>query len=102
MYGQFLREVGLMASGQIAYEEDIVRALKTLHAFIGLLSGKNFGKLIVKSRELADINPMTPSATISQLVIKHFQEHRVNKAQIKKIQFSNQPAIATLTSFIFI
>ena len=50
LYGQFLREVGpMVASGQIAYEEDIVETLENApNAFIGLLSGKNVGKLIVK------------------------------------------------------
>ena len=50
MYRQFLREVGpMVASGQIAYKEDIVEGLENApNAFIGLLSGKNVGKLIVK------------------------------------------------------
>ena len=50
MYGQFLSEVGpMVASGQIAYKEDIVEGLENAPtAFIGLLSGKNVGKLIVK------------------------------------------------------
>ena len=50
LYGQFLREVGpMVACGQIAYEEDIVETLENApNAFIGLLSGKNVGKLIVK------------------------------------------------------
>ena len=50
MYGQFLREVGpMVVSGQIAYEEDLVEGLENApNAFIGLLRGKNVGKLIVK------------------------------------------------------
>ena len=50
LYGQFLREVGpMLTSGQIAYEEDIVDGLENApNAFIGLLEGKNMGKLIVK------------------------------------------------------
>jgi hypothetical protein len=35
--------------GKLKYKEDIVEGLQnTPHAFIGLLQGKNFGKLIVK------------------------------------------------------
>ena len=50
LYGQFLREVGpMLTSGQIAFEEDIVEGLENApNAFIGLLEGKNMGKLIVK------------------------------------------------------
>lgn len=46
----FLREVGAwIADGRIRYREDIVEGLENAPgAFIGLLDGKNFGKLIVK------------------------------------------------------
>jgi len=49
-YGDFVRDVApMVASGKIAYEEDIVNGLENApHAFMGLLEGKNFGKLIVK------------------------------------------------------
>jgi NADPH-dependent curcumin reductase CurA len=49
-YGDFVRDVApMVASGKIAYEEDIVTGLeKAPRAFMGLLEGKNFGKLIVK------------------------------------------------------
>ena len=50
LYGQFLHEIRpMLASGQIAYEEDIVKGLENApKAFIGLLQGKNVGKLIVE------------------------------------------------------
>ncbi|WP_414833198.1 NADP-dependent oxidoreductase [Afifella sp. YEN Y35] len=46
----FLKEMGSwVADGRIRYKEDIVEGLdKAPEAFIGLLEGKNFGKLIVK------------------------------------------------------
>jgi len=49
-YSEFLSEVGpMVASGKIKYKEDIVVGLENApKAFIGLLEGKNFGKLIVK------------------------------------------------------
>ena len=49
-YSEFLSEVGPMAaSGKIKYKEDIVVGLENApKAFVGLLEGKNFGKLIVK------------------------------------------------------
>ena len=49
-YSNFLSEVApLVASGKITYKEDIVVGLENApKAFIGLLEGKNFGKLIVK------------------------------------------------------
>lgn len=47
---EFLREVGAwVASGQIKYREDIVEGLEHAPAaFIGMLNGKNFGKLVVR------------------------------------------------------
>ena len=49
-YADFLREVGaLVASGRIRYREDIVEGLEAAPtAFIGMLSGRNFGKLLVR------------------------------------------------------
>jgi len=49
-YGDFQREVGgWLKEGKIKYREDIVDGLeKAPEAFIGLLNGGNFGKLIVK------------------------------------------------------
>ena len=49
-YSDFLREVGAgIASGRIRYREDIVDGLENApEAFIGMLEGRNFGKLIVR------------------------------------------------------
>jgi len=49
-FGTFLREVGAaMADGRIRYREDYVDGLeKAPEAFIGMLEGRNFGKLIVR------------------------------------------------------
>jgi NADPH-dependent curcumin reductase len=49
-YDDFLREVGaLVASGRVRYREDIVEGLEAApEAFIGMLSGRNFGKLLVR------------------------------------------------------
>src|SRR5229473_4474888 len=49
-YADFLREVGAgIAAGRIRYREDIVDGLeKAPGAFIGMLEGRNFGKLIVR------------------------------------------------------
>jgi NADPH-dependent curcumin reductase len=49
-YGQFLQEVGpLVANGRIRYREHIVDGLDAApSAFIGMLEGRNFGKLLVK------------------------------------------------------
>jgi hypothetical protein len=46
----FLREVGAwIAEGRVRYREDIVDGLeKAPEAFIGLLEGRNFGKLIIR------------------------------------------------------
>ncbi|MEO6956697.1 MAG: NADP-dependent oxidoreductase [Antricoccus sp.] len=48
--GQFVKDMsGWIASGEVKYREDIVDGLDhTVDAFIGLLTGKNFGKLVVK------------------------------------------------------
>lgn len=50
LYRQFLREVSpLIASGTLAYQEDIVTGLENApKAFAGLLEGRNQGKLIIK------------------------------------------------------
>ena len=49
-FGDFLHYVGpMLAKGQIAYQEDITEGLENApRAFIGLLTGENFGKQIVK------------------------------------------------------
>lgn len=49
-YPDFLREVGTaIRKGTIKYREDIVEGLEnTPEAFIGMLEGRNFGKLIIK------------------------------------------------------
>jgi NADPH-dependent curcumin reductase len=49
-YAEFLREVGAgIADGRIRYREDIVDGLeKAPEAFIGMLDGHNFGKVIVR------------------------------------------------------
>ena len=49
-YAEFLREVGAgIADGSIRYREDIVDGLeKAPEAFIGMLDGHNFGKVIVR------------------------------------------------------
>ena len=49
-YPDFLREVGAgISDGRIRYREDIVDGLERApEAFIGMLEGRNFGKLIVR------------------------------------------------------
>lgn len=49
-YGDFLRDVGQwVKEGKIKYREDVVDGLdKAPEAFMGLLKGKNFGKLLVR------------------------------------------------------
>src|SRR5262249_58517685 len=49
-YPAFMREVGAgIAEGSIRYREDFVDGLeKAPEAFIGMLEGRNFGKLIVR------------------------------------------------------
>ncbi len=49
-YSAFLREVGAgIAAGRIRYREDFVDGLERVpEAFIGMLEGRNFGKLIVR------------------------------------------------------
>src|SRR6058998_895753 len=49
-YAGFLREVGAgVAAGRIRYREDVVDGLENAPgAFIGMLEGRNFGKLIVR------------------------------------------------------
>ena len=47
---EFPREVGAgIADGRIRYREDIVDGLeKALEAFIGMLEGRNFGRVVVR------------------------------------------------------
>ena len=49
-YPEALRALGgWVRSGQIKYREDIVAGLENAPtAFLGLMQGKNFGKLLVK------------------------------------------------------
>jgi len=49
-YAEFLREVGAgIADGRIRYREDLVDGLENAPAaFIGMLEGRNFGKLIIR------------------------------------------------------
>ena len=49
-HGEFQREVGAwLRDGKIKYREDVVEGLENApQAFIGLLQGKNFGKLLIK------------------------------------------------------
>ena len=48
--GEFFRDMpGWVGAGKIKYREDVVEGLdKAPEAFLGLLKGKNFGKLLVK------------------------------------------------------
>jgi NADPH-dependent curcumin reductase len=48
--GEFVREVsGWLQAGKIKYREDVVEGLeKAPAAFLGLLEGRNFGKLVVR------------------------------------------------------
>ena len=50
LYPQFLREMGSwLREGRIHYREDVVEGLENApQALIGLLQGRNFGKLLVK------------------------------------------------------
>jgi NADPH-dependent curcumin reductase CurA len=49
-YDEFLEEIGpLIANGEIRYREQIVEGLEAApSAFIGMLEGRNFGKVIIK------------------------------------------------------
>jgi NADPH-dependent curcumin reductase CurA len=49
-YQEFAKEIGQwLAQGKIIVREDIVNGLENApNAFIGLLEGKNFGKLIIR------------------------------------------------------
>jgi len=49
-FGEFRKQMSeWLASGKIKYREDIVQGLENApQAFIGLLEGKNFGKLVVR------------------------------------------------------
>lgn len=64
-YPDFLRDVSAwIASGEVRYREDIVDGLDNAPAaFIGLLEGRNFGKLIVRiaETEKAGESPVRPA-----------------------------------------
>jgi NADPH-dependent curcumin reductase CurA len=49
-FGEFFAQMSLwLANGQIKFKEDVVNGLENApQAFIGLLEGRNFGKLIVQ------------------------------------------------------
>lgn len=49
-FDEFLDEIGpRVASGEVRYREDIIDGLENApEAFIGMLTGRNFGKLIIK------------------------------------------------------
>lgn len=51
-YGEFLREMGAwVREGKLKYREDVVDGLeKAPEAFIGMLRGDNFGKVVVRVR----------------------------------------------------
>jgi len=53
LYGEFQREVSDgIAAGLIRYREDIVDGLENAPAaLLGMLEGKNFGKLLIRIRE---------------------------------------------------
>ncbi|MFI5539713.1 NADP-dependent oxidoreductase [Nocardia sp. NPDC051900] len=50
LYPEFLREMGeWVAAGRVRYREDVVSGLGAApEAFIGMLEGRNFGKLVVR------------------------------------------------------
>jgi NADPH-dependent curcumin reductase len=50
-YDEFLEEIGrIVANGEIRYREQIMEGLEAApSAFIGMLEGRNFGKVIVKA-----------------------------------------------------
>jgi NADPH-dependent curcumin reductase CurA len=54
-FDEFLQEVGpRVAAGVIKYREDVVEGLENApEAFIGMLTGRNFGKLVVKVGDVA-------------------------------------------------
>ena len=47
---EFLRDMGAwVASAQVKYREDVVEGIdNTVPAFLGLLEGRNFGKLLIR------------------------------------------------------
>jgi NADPH-dependent curcumin reductase CurA len=49
-YGEFLGQMSMwLKEGKITFREDIVDGLENApQAFIGLLEGKNFGKLVIR------------------------------------------------------
>jgi NADPH-dependent curcumin reductase CurA len=58
-YPEFLHEMGnLLRAGKMHYREDIVDGLENAPAaFIGMLDGRNFGKLLIR---VADADPAPP------------------------------------------
>jgi NADPH-dependent curcumin reductase len=65
-FGEFLGDVSRwVAEGRVRYREDIVEGLENApKAFIGMLSGKNFGKALVHVANLDDSN----------IILDHAQE----------------------------
>lgn len=53
-YDEFIKEMSeMLSTGKIHYREQLVNGLENMpQAFIGLLEGKNFGKLVVKVNSL--------------------------------------------------
>ena len=49
-YGEFFKQMNIwVQEGKVKFREDVVEGLENApKAFIGLLEGKNFGKLIVR------------------------------------------------------
>jgi NADPH-dependent curcumin reductase CurA len=55
--GDFLRDAAAwIRDGKLKYREDVVEGLERApHAFLGLLEGRNFGKLVVKVAEIGSV-----------------------------------------------
>src|SRR6476619_7914123 len=57
--GDFLRDVGeWVRTGRVKYREDIVDGLEKAPAsFLGVLQGKNFGKMLVRMATQGEVGP---------------------------------------------